>query len=137
MDKNNRRKGTLIMIDMRTIAALTTAAMVALCAALALAGKASAEVVRGEGWLAVGATLAPSSHVRLSCPQGWQGTGFDVAGERPFAPARGQWIDGGEAMAFYLRYRIALARPSQTYGLSAVAFKSYARAVAVEVICER
>jgi hypothetical protein len=139
MVKANRRKGTIMSRTNQGRVALVLVAVALLIAAMVCAAKASAsEVVRGEGWQAISATLAPRAHVRLTCPAGWRGTGMDVATVRPsFALAHGVWIDGGEAMAFYARYRVALARPSQTYGLSAVAFKSYMRTVAVEVICER
>lgn len=123
--------------DTQARAALAILASALLIAALTSAAKASATVVVGSGWRAVSATLGPREHVRLTCPKGYRGTGFDAAQTRPFTLARGQWIDGGESMRFDINgKRIAVARPSQTFGLSSVAFKSYARAVDVEVICE-
>lgn len=107
-----------------------TAGMGLLCAA------SGAQVVTGTGWRAISATLEPRSHVRLACPRSTHGTDFDAATLAPFTLTQGRWVDGGEAMVFYARYRVALARPSQHYGLDRIDFTSYARRVAVEIICE-
>lgn len=112
--------------------------VVLLIAALVSGAKASAaEVVVGSRWKATSTVLRPHQHVRLSCPGAMHGVSMDVAAQRPFALATGHWRDGGEAMQWTVNGSpVAYGKPSQTFGLSSVAFKSYDRSVAVEVICE-
>lgn len=111
---------------------------VLMIAVLVSAAKASAdETIRSESWATVATEIGPHSHIRLSCPKGMHGVGSDVAAMRPFALTSSRRVDGGEAIVWSLHgSAVAYGKPSQTYGLSSVAFKSFNRTVNVEVICE-
>jgi hypothetical protein len=87
------------------------------------------------GW--VSASLAPSSHVALDCPPGYEPIGSDAATVRPYRLTRRVWLDGGEVEAWLLHGRVvATARPAQDRrGLGHLEFRSYAQPVSVEIIC--
>lgn len=113
--------------------------MILAVTALVLPATAVAHDAHGSGraWSAVSWNLAPHKHVRLACPKNLPGVALDVAARDPFQLTNSGWGDGGELYRWTVgRDIVATARPSQTYGLDRVDFRSYRRPVAVEIICE-